>query len=62
MAPNVLNCVFTLEESVCVGGHGWNIREISFAHKGLKQEARIKFNETIPLWYPYVYGICDGNH
>jgi hypothetical protein len=52
MQPNVRHCVFTPEESICVGGHGWHVREIAEAYQGLLKEGQTTSNETIPLWYP----------
>lgn len=52
MAPNVLHSVFTPEESVCVGGHGWHVSELAMTQAALQREAKRGSNETIPLWYP----------
>jgi uncharacterized protein YjlB len=62
MAPGVKHCVYTLEASVCIGGHGWAMKDIPQCYKALKQEHEDGSNETIPLWYPVLscFGIEMG--
>lgn len=52
MAPGVKHCVYTLETSVCIGGHGWLLEDVPRCYEALKQEHRDGSNETLPLWYP----------
>jgi hypothetical protein len=60
MAPGIEHCVYTIEDSLCTGAHGWRLEDTSLTLAALRAESiNNTHNEVLPLWYPTLLVLAD---
>lgn len=52
MTAGVWHAVYTLKDSICVGGVGWHSNHVVTSAMALAEESKRGSCETLPLWVP----------